>query len=143
MITIEKLKIEDIVEVSNLLRNLVPFKFSDNEAYKKYIKIINNPNYLIVVAKEDDKIIGTVSGIICECLATSFLAIEAFIVKDGLRGKGIGKKMMDFLEIFSKDNNCSYSILVSSSHRKEAHKFYEKMGFIDDVQGFRKFYFNS
>lgn len=140
MITIEKLKIEDIEEISCLLKDLVPFDFSTENALEKYQEIINYNSYLIIVAKENNTIVGTVSGIICKCLATSFLAIEAFIVKDGLRGKGIGKKMMEFLEEFSKEKECSYSILVSSNHRTEAHKFYEKMGFNDDVRGFRKFY---
>lgn len=43
------------------------------------------------------------------------------------------------IERIAKERNCGYMILVSGDQRKEAHRFYEKLGFGDEkVQGYRK-----
>ena len=137
---IEPLKIEDILQVLELYKTLIPFEFCTNGSLAAYQKMMSNENYYLVVAKEDNRIIGSALGICCKCLVASFLVIEDVIVKEGLRGKGIGRKLMEDLDEFAKSKNCVYAILVSSGHRKAAHQFYEKNGFIDDVRGFRKIY---
>ncbi|NOW53756.1 GNAT superfamily N-acetyltransferase [Clostridium saccharobutylicum] len=73
-------------------------------------------------------------------LGSIFLVIEDVVVKEGLRGKGIGRKLMESLDEFAKTKECAYAILVSSDYRKNAHKFYENSGFTDSVRGFRKVY---
>ena len=42
---------------------------------------------------------------------------------------------MDRIDEIAQENKCDYAILVSSSFRKGAHKFYEAVGFktISDV----------
>ncbi|MGN0145184.1 MAG: GNAT family N-acetyltransferase [Clostridium sp.] len=138
---IEKLKIEDIAQVLELNRDLVPFEFSDDKAVELYKEMSLNENYFLAVAKEDNMIIGTAMGICCHALSAPFLVIEDVIVKEGLRGKGIGRKLMESLDEFAKEKNCAYAILVSSGFRKGAHKFYENVGFTDSVRGFRKVYY--
>ena len=41
---------------------------------------------------------------------------------------------------FALKNQCEYALLVSSGFRKGAHRFYEAVGYTDDVRGFRKYY---
>jgi len=41
---------------------------------------------------------------------------------------------------FAKEKGCGYAILVSSGFREGAHRFYEAMGYTEDVRGFRKYY---
>ena len=93
---------------------------------------------LVLVAREGETILGTVSGFCCRGLAGSFLAIEDLIVREDLRGGGIGTKLMDTLHQFGKASGCCYAILVSSGFRKQAHHFYEKIGYVEEVRGFRK-----
>lgn len=138
--TIEKLKIEDLSQVLELHKTLVPFEIAFDKSLNIYKEMLKNENYYLVVAKEDNDIIGCAIGICCKCLAVSFLVIEDVIVKDGLRGKGIGQKLMEELDEFAKRKECAYAILVSSDFRKNAHKFYENIGFTDSVRGFRKVY---
>ena len=137
---IEKLKKEDIPELLELYSALVPFKTSLNQSVHTYEEIQTDENYLLLVAKEDGKMIGSMLGICCKGLAMPFLVVEDVIVKDGLRGKGVGRKLMESLDEFAKSKKCTYAILVSSSFRKGAHEFYEKVGFADSVVGFRKLY---
>lgn len=144
---IEKLKMEDIEALLKLYEELVPFemllKNSLETSVEIYKEILKDKKYLILTAKEEGKVIGSVLGICCKSIATGkkpFLVIEDVIVDEKVRGKGIGKKLIKAIEDFGKENNCVYGILVSSGFRKEAHKFYESLGFTEDVRGFRKMY---
>lgn len=140
MIVIEKMGHSDLKHVVNLHRTLVPFEVSEAHAEKVYEQIKNDENYAILIAKEEAEILGTITVICCKALATNFLVMEDFVVKDGLRGKGIGGKLMAAADDFAREQGCTYGILVSSGHRKEAHRFYENHGFVEDVRGFRKEY---
>lgn len=137
---IEKLKLEDIPDLLELYKELGPFEVSFESSLETYKKMLMDEAYLLLVAKEDNNVIGSVLGICCKSLVGSFLVIEDVVVKESLRGKGIGRKLMESLDEFAKTKHCDYAILVSSGFRKEAHKFYESVGFIDGVIGFRKVY---
>lgn len=113
-------------------------KYLWKKSLETYQEIAANESYFLAVAKEEGEILGSALGICCKCLVVSFLVIEDVIVKEGTRGKGIGRKLMESLDEFSIKNNCAYAILVSSGHLKGAHKFYENVGFTEQVQGFRK-----
>ena len=140
MLVIEKLQAVDIPNVLELYKSLIPFETSLEKSLEMYQEISTNENYFLAVAKEDGEILGSVLGICCKCLAVSFLVIEDVIVKEGTRGKGIGRKLMESLDEFALKNNCAYAILVSSGHLKNAHKFYQNAGFTEHVEGFRKVY---
>ena len=46
--------------------------------------------------------------------------------------------MMAYIEAQAKIWQCDYIILVSSGFRHDAHRFYEAVGYTEDVRGFRK-----
>ena len=140
MVVIEKLNVEDIPHLLELYKDLIPFDMSSEKSLELYKEISTNENYFLAVAKENNELLGSALGICCKSLAVPFLVIEDVIVKEGTRGKGIGRKLMESLDEFAIKNNCAYAILVSSGHLKEAHKFYENVGFAENVEGFRKVY---
>lgn len=137
---IEKMQHRHTLQVLALQQTLVPFTLDADSAETLYSTLQQDENYYIAVAREGDTILGTATGVCCHGLGGNFLVIEDFIVEESLRGKGIGTKLMAALDDFARSRNCIYAILVSSGFRKNAHKFYEKAGFIDDVRGFRKNY---
>jgi len=137
---IEQAQPKYIDQVVVLQQTLVPFEISPIRAAGIYETVQTNEDYCLLVAREGDTILGTATGIICHGLGGNFLVVEDFVVKENLRGKGIGTELMTELDAFAVSRNCIYAILVSSGFRKDAHRFYEKTGFIDDVRGFRKNY---
>lgn len=137
---IEKLKIEELSQVLELHKDIIPFAISFDKAFEMYNEMLLDDSYFVVVAKEEEEVIGSAIGICCKTLTVPFLIIEDVVVKEGLRGKGIGKKIMESLDSFAERKKCAYAILVSSDFRKKAHKFYENHGFTDSVRGFRKVY---
>ncbi|MGL4656842.1 MAG: GNAT family N-acetyltransferase [Sarcina sp.] len=140
---IERLKTDDIPQLVDLYFQLVDRRTDINLAVKKYEELLENDNYYVIIAKENGEVIGSVLAIICESLALDtkpFLVIEDVIVKEGIRGKGIGTALMEEADKFAISRECVYAILVSSGYRKSAHAFYEKAGYTEDVIGFRKGY---
>jgi len=99
-------------------------------------------NYHILGAFHEGELAGSLMGIVCLDLIGNckpFMVIENVIVSGRIRKQGIGKKLMEAIEQIARDNGCGYIILVSGGQRKEAHRFYEKLGYRDEqVEGFRK-----
>ena len=97
--------------------------------------------HLLVAVNEDNYVVGSILGIVCKSLAAhyeAFLVIEDVIVDDTLRRAGIGRSLFEKIEQIASENTCAYSILVSSGYRTGAHRFYENMGYTENVMGFRK-----
>ncbi len=134
---------KDLNEVAILYESLMDKKSDIDDIIEKFSLMKKNDNYILIVAEENNKVVGTVMGVVCPTMLSNFnafLVVESLIVDKNCRGKGVGKAMLLELETRAKSMNCSYLILVSGSHRKEAHKLYEAMGYAKDgAKGFRKY----
>lgn len=135
---IEKLRSQHVTQTVALQQQIVPYLIDPKKAAALYETMACRDDCCVLVARENDTILGTVSGFCCHGLGGSFLAIEDLIVAEGLRGSGIGTKLMAAIDDYGRAQNCQYALLVSSGFRKRAHQFYEKIGYIEDVRGFRK-----
>jgi len=135
---IEKLRQQDVLQTAALQQQIVPYHIDADYAIKQYETMVHREDCCVLVAREDDTILGTVSGFCCHGLGGSFLAIEDLIVREDLRGGGIGTKLMAAIDDFGRSQGCQYALLVSSGFRKRAHHLYEKLGYTEDVRGFRK-----
>jgi len=88
--------------------------------------------YILLGAMDEDRLIGSVMGIVCRELygdCTPFLVLEDMIVDESCRGRGIGKLLFGALENQARQRGCTQIILVTEANRKDAHKFYESVGF--------------
>ena len=135
---IEKLQSSYLQQVVALQQQIVPYPIDPESAAELYNTMQYRDDCCVMVVRDNDTILGTVSGFCCRGLAGSFLAIEDLIIQESLRGRGIGTQLMAAIHEFGKNAGCSYAILVSSGFRKRAHHFYEKIGYTEDVRGFRK-----
>lgn len=139
---IEKLKEEDIGELIELYKELMDHKNDPAECLEIYKEMLKDDKYLLVVAKEDGKIVGTALAICCMLVGYSgknFLVVEDVVVKSTMRGRGVGKKIMDYIDKFAAEKKCGYTCLISGAKREGAHKFYENVGFNEPVRGFKKY----
>lgn len=135
---IEKLQPDHVNQVVALQQQIVPYTIDPAAAAKHYETMQHRQDCLVIVAREDETLLGTVSGFCCHGLGGSFLAIEDLIVREDLRGGGIGTKLMEAIQNFGREQRCEYALLVSSGFRKRAHHFYEKIGYTEEVRGFRR-----
>ncbi|MCL2768089.1 MAG: GNAT family N-acetyltransferase [Synergistaceae bacterium] len=95
-------------------------------------KMRSYPDYNVYVAEVDGKIAGTFALAIMDNLAhmgSKSGLIEDVVVAESFQGQGIGKQMMMFAVEICKGKSCYKVALSSNLKRKDAHKFYEKIGF--------------
>lgn len=63
--------------------------------------------------------------------------IEAVRVAASHRGAGLGEKMMQWAIAESRAHGCALVQLTSDNTRKDAHRFYSRLGFIDSHIGYK------
>lgn len=95
-------------------------------------KFESYPDYRLYVATINNEVVGTFTLLIMDNLAhmgASSGIVEDVVVEEGLRGKGIGKVMMQFAMDLCREKGC-YKVMLSSNMRREAaHRFYQDLGF--------------
>jgi GNAT superfamily N-acetyltransferase len=108
-----------------------------NEATRLFERIRSYPDYRLYIALAEGRIVGLFALLIMDnlghCGAPSGI-VEDVIVREGLRGRGIGKEMMRFAMARCRDKGCYKIVLSSNCHRADAHRFYRKLGF--ELQGY-------
>jgi len=143
MVKVEQATINDLESLSELFEELSGEKTDFIKMTKNFNLMSSDSSYIILVARENDEVLGSVMGIICMDLVKEcqpFMVIENVVVKSRFRGKGVGVSLMHQLENIARSRNCYYTMLVSSGYRKDAHKFYEAIGYESGlVQGFKKY----
>jgi len=144
MLKIDKISVYDLPELAVLFKELSGNDQFIEKMEKSFSFIEKNENYILLGARINDRLAGSLMGIVCYDLVDDcrpFMLIENVVVSENFRGKGIGRELMRAIENICVDRNCYYTIFVSGAQRKEAHKFYESIGYrLDAVQGFKKFF---
>lgn len=140
-IYLERLQEEDLSQVLELYKELVPVVQDYEKSKCIFEEIKDNPSYYIVVAKDGKRVVGTLTGIICNSIAFggySFMVLEYLVVDQEYRGRGIATKLFNELEDYARENECAYMMLVSSEKNTISHNLYKKLDYKDEVKGFRK-----
>ncbi|OHD15276.1 MAG: GNAT family N-acetyltransferase [Spirochaetes bacterium GWC1_27_15] len=139
---IRKMIEEDIPQLALLYKQFWGESSSIENMYKLFNKLKRNPNYIFLSAVDNNILAGSVMGIICEELygeCKPFMILEDLIVDIDYRRKGIGKLLIEEIEKYAKEANCTQILFVTENMRKDACDFYASMGFNPDShKGFKK-----
>ena len=96
-----------------------------------------NPDYEVIVIEENNMVVGWMTLCVRHRIEdVPFLQIAAIVTEENLRGKGFGKKLMDYAETKAKEKQLSFIGLQSSKFRENAHGFYEKIGYSKTKESF-------
>jgi GNAT superfamily N-acetyltransferase len=102
------------------------------EACRILDRMNSYPDYHLYVALVAGRIVGTFSMLIMDNMAhkgARSAILEDVVVEERLRGKGVGKRMTLFAYGLCNEKGCYKMALTSNKNRKEAHRFYESLGF--------------
>ena len=94
----------------------------------------------LYVAELDGAIVGTfqtLSTITLTGRGTLSIIVEAVQTHPDYRGKGIGAAMMAFCIEDARRRGAKIIQLTSNAARADAHRFYERLGFIKSHAGFK------
>jgi GNAT superfamily N-acetyltransferase len=133
-VIIRKGRLLDIPALVELLRELFTieedFEF-DQAKQKAGLKMFldkESDEKILLVAESDGEIIGMCSAQILISTAEGAKAamIEDMVVKDGFRGQGVGKQIMDEIALWAKKSNITRLQLLAESNNNRAIWFYRK-----------------
>ena len=92
---------------------------------------MDDENYFLCVFEDEGRVLGTALLLVQMNISQGgrpYSHIENVVVDKECRGKGAGKKMMDYLVEKARELDC-YKILLNCG--KDNIAFYEKCGFFD------------
>ena len=141
---IRKIKLEDMDDVFRLLNELYKNKIQYDKFKEIYIQKLNDVNSYYIVAVVDEKIVGVLISELQVQLHRSKKRgyIIDLIVDENYRNQGIGKALLENAINYAKDSDCEVVDLSSYITNDNAHRFYEKNGFIKHSYMF-KMYLNQ
>ena len=95
-------------------------------------EIIDGLNPIILVYCEvDNKIEGIASMCVYKVISGNKGWIEDVVVNSKIRGKGIGRKLIEKLLLIGKEKGLSEVLLFTEKHRIPAIDLYKSLGFIE------------
>ena len=124
---VRKRNIINPAHIVSLFKQLWPNKNSQYLHEKK--KLLWRKSTRFFLAKEDGKVLGLVTfrpkifGLIAY--------VPELVVHEEVRGKGIGKNLLNMIVAYAKRKACFGVLLASAMKRRESHSFYKKNGFIN------------
>lgn len=98
------------------------------------------PGMHLLVAEVAGAIVGTVTLVVVPNLthvAKPWAQVENMVVEEGLRGRGLGRALLDRCVALATGFGCYKLQLQSANQRLEAHQFYQGFGFQPSSVGFR------
>ncbi len=141
-IIVRRASINDAEDITALYVQLV----SDSAVSvlpKRIAEISNDRNTALFVCEDNDRVLGTALVSLCADVMYGlqpFAVVENVIVDSSARGQGIGTVLLRHIEAFCLASDCSKIMLLSSSQREQAHRFFERFGFVgSSKRGFVKY----
>ncbi len=130
---------EDLPEIVRMLAD--DFLGATRERYEtplpeSYIKAFEeieaDKNNELIVAETGGEIVGTLQ--ITFTPSISFqggkrATVESVRVEEKYRGRGVGKELMKWAINRAREKNCLMIQLTTNADRRDAHRFYENLGF--------------
>lgn len=138
---IRTMNAEDLPKLGMLYKQ---FWDEDSDVVKmraQFEKIAQRNTHILLSALEEEQLVGSVMGIVCEELygdCRPFLVVENMIVDQSARRMGVGRALLNDLEEHARERNCTQMILVTEKDRSDACHFYESYGFSLDTTGYKK-----
>ena len=111
------------------------------EPYRRAFEAIDaDPAQLLLVAESGGEIVATMQLSFLPGLARRGALraqIEAVRVRADQRGSGLGGELMIWAIEEARRRGCALVQLTSDKRRTDAHRFYERLGFVASHEGFK------
>uniref|UniRef100_A0AAU2VSN4 GNAT family N-acetyltransferase n=1 Tax=Streptomyces sp. NBC_00008 TaxID=2903610 RepID=A0AAU2VSN4_9ACTN len=103
-------------------------------------RLAGDPNQHLMVAVRADRIVGTLQLTVVPGLSrrgSTRSVVEGVRVHTDERGSGLGTLLMRWAVDESRRQGCRLVQLTSDASRTDAHRFYERLGFVASHVGFK------
>jgi ribosomal protein S18 acetylase RimI-like enzyme len=134
-------EITDFAEIFKLLEQLwIDSTLEFDSLREVFENALKSSQQRLIVGIDNKRIIGFCSLTIKNNLWQSgnLGHVDELVVDKNYRGNGHGKTLIDSITKIAKDLKCKRIELDSAFHRKEAHRFYESLGYENRAYLFSK-----
>ncbi|WP_393059291.1 GNAT family N-acetyltransferase [Streptomyces sp. LN549] len=103
-------------------------------------RLADDPHQHVMVAIRADRIVGTLQLTVIPGLSrrgSTRSVIEGVRVHADERGSGLGTQLIQWAVDESRRQECQLVQLTSDATRADAHRFYERLGFVASHVGFK------
>ena len=105
--------------------------FSAEKVRERIDTILQTTRDVIFVSEQKDEVIGYIHGSPYELLySDSLINVLGFVVKENYQNNGVGSMLIKHLESWAKSKGFSGIKLLTHPCRVNAHRFYERHGYI-------------
>lgn len=129
--TIRQAKMSDLSEISRICLQL-GYSVTEEELVVRLERLLPDTDNAVFVFHNDD-VVGSLSGWAHvygkHLIELEYAEIGGLVVDHESRRKGIGRQLMRKCEEWAREKGYKEIRLRSGGQRKEAHAFYEKIGY--------------
>lgn len=134
---IREVKADDLNGMLNLYLHLHEVNVPEvtKRVEETWDKILNNPDYHLIVAEEDGKLVASCTCLIVPNLTrevTPYAVIENVVTHSDYRGRGLASKCLEYASEIAKKEGCYKMMLITGSSKQSTHEFYKKNGYHSD-----------
>lgn len=137
MIRVQLAGEQDDLAVQELLAQL-GYAFTVEEVRARLVLLAASGTDPVLLATEDGKAVGLIA-IHCATMVhyrEPVARITALVVRDSVRGKGVGRILVDAGANLARQAGCGRMELTTATHRTESQAFYKALGFTTSSLGF-------
>jgi len=125
---------KDASDISGL-SNQLGYPANPKDTLDSLNSLLSSENHVVSVVELDGAIIGWIHVFKAQRIESgSFAEIGGFIVSEKFRGKGIGKRLLQEAENWTKNRKLTKLRVRSKIEREDAKKFYSTMNFYQTKQ---------
>ncbi|MBP0966484.1 MAG: GNAT family N-acetyltransferase [Oscillospiraceae bacterium] len=125
---------QDLESLLQLYTHLHEKSVPEDTPYRRalWARILNDPDYHIIVAEEDGQIVSS-----CVCVTVPNLThglrpyalIENVVTHADYRGRGLATGCLDFAREIARKQDCYKMMLMTGSKEESTLRFYERAGY--------------
>jgi len=133
--------VDDYQSVFELIRDELGYQHIEyTQLCDRLRKMESGGNHRTIVAAHDGRVVGFIGVVkgIAYNYEGEYLQILAMAVSSSLQGKGVGSRLLTYVEEYAAQNGLGPVVLTSNKRRFEAHSFYEKNGYTNTSIKFSK-----
>ena len=108
------------------------FKPNHEAQSRGLARIISSPEIgLIIVARQDSQVVGMVNLLytVSTALGDRVALLEDMVVSPGVRGAGVGSRLLESAIQFARLSGCKRITLLTDRTNESAQRFYQRHGF--------------
>lgn len=139
MKNIRSAKLKDVRAIQFLLDQL-GYPHSETFLEKKLMQMLSDDDYQVLVYESEGKVVGLMTIHFYKQIIydTEIANIGVFVVDKDQRNKGVGRLMEEHCVEETKARRCILIEVFSVDHRIDAHRFYERQGYVAQEKYFVK-----